>query len=391
MLIIKMFGEFSIRNKCYEFVSNKNHSIQLTTLISYLIANKDTEIPREKLVEILWPEENCANPSGALRNLIYRARQELKKFYPGQKVDCILFSGTSYSWNKNVDCDIDIYQFENYSNLAKREESPEQRFKYNKEILKLYNGDFLPLQNNLEWVTFRNIYYKNLFTNAVLDTCSFYKRHSQYQEIIELCERASNYELLDENIHKEMIMAYLKIGKVQKALDYYHSVTELFSQKYGVDITVAMHDVYLEIIKQLPNHQVDISSLEENLRQTTIDRGSFYCNFDIFKNIYQINLRSGKRSQNKRFLVLVTLRDTRNENYLTSDIKAEIEILNKTIYEQLRSSDVYTQSSYSQFSIILTVQTETGCHAAINRLETRYYQHRERDYIVMDVDIKQIR
>ena len=56
------------------------------------------------------------NPSGALRNLIYRARQELKNFIQG-KVDCILFSGTSYSWNKNVDCDIDIYQFENYSNL----------------------------------------------------------------------------------------------------------------------------------------------------------------------------------------------------------------------------------------------------------------------------------
>ena len=50
-----------------------NKSLQITRLLSYLIANKDSEVSKDKLIDILWPEETSANPSGALRNLVYRA------------------------------------------------------------------------------------------------------------------------------------------------------------------------------------------------------------------------------------------------------------------------------------------------------------------------------
>ena len=81
-LIIKMLGEFSIQNEYGHFTHINNKSLQITRLLAYLIANKDTEVSKEKLIDVLWPNENAANPSGALRNLVYRARQILADFFP---------------------------------------------------------------------------------------------------------------------------------------------------------------------------------------------------------------------------------------------------------------------------------------------------------------------
>ena len=109
-LYIKMLGEFSIKNGYNNFTHINNKSIQITRLLSYLIANKDTEVSKDKLIDVLWPEENAANPSGALRNLVYRARQILADFFPkpedGQDTsenECILFSKSAYRWNPAID------------------------------------------------------------------------------------------------------------------------------------------------------------------------------------------------------------------------------------------------------------------------------------------------
>ena len=114
-----MFGEFSISNEYGRFSHINNKSLQITRLLAYLIANKDTEIHKDKLMELLWPDENATNPSGALRNLVYRARQILEEFFPSQEdasgsenapVECILFSKNAYRWNPELDCEIDIFQ-----------------------------------------------------------------------------------------------------------------------------------------------------------------------------------------------------------------------------------------------------------------------------------------
>ena len=137
----------------------------------------------------------------------------------------------------------------------------------------------------------------------------------------------------------------------------------------------SMRAVYQEIIRRLPNHQQDISGLEENLRGSgKQSNGTFYCNFDIFKNIYQINLRSVRRSQSKRFLVLLTLTDSAKPEEITTPLIEEMDSLYSVLAKNLRSNDVFTKSSPTQFSLILTVANENGCMCAIQRIVDRYHK-----------------
>ena len=389
-LTINMFGEFSIVNESYSLVTSKTKSPQLNMLLSYLIANKDTDVTKDKLIDVLWPEGDSNNPSGALRNLVYRARNELSKFFPNQGIAAILLVGNTYHWNSEIECQIDIYQFEQFCNMASREENPDKRFSFYTQAHYLYKGEFLPMFHTESWVVFRSNYYGNLYTNCILSMCEYLKAHERYRDVLILCEEAINVHPLEEGIHKEKMMAFLSLGETQNAMDYYYSIVDLFNQKYGLDITGTMQDIYQAILRSMPNQHVEIDELVETLKNDKNSDGSFYCNFDIFKNIYQINLRSVRRSQSKRYLLLLTLTDLNSEAELTSDIRIEMDILHELMSHYLRRNDVYTQSSFCQFSLIITVANEAGCNTVVRRLRERYTAKRQHANVKLTIDIELI-
>lgn len=389
-LTINMFGEFSIVNEAHSLITSKAKSPQMNMLLSYLIANKETDVTKDKLIDVLWPEENSNNPSGALRNLVYRARNEMSEFFPGSQVESILLVGNTYHWNPEIECDVDIYKFEQYCNLASREENPDKRYFFNTQAHLLYKGEFLPMFRMESWVMFRSNYYGNLYTKCILSICDYLNAHEKYRDILLFCEEAINVHPLEESIHKEKINAYLKLGEVQNAMDYYYSIVDLFNQKYGLDITSTMQDIYQSILSQMPNQHVDMDELVENLKNDKNSDGSFYCNFDIFKNIYQINLRSVRRSQSKRYLLLMTLSDLNADSELTVDIRQEMDILHGLMSRCLRRNDVYTQSSFCQFSLIITVANEAGCNTVVKRLRERYIARRQHSNVKLTIDIELI-
>ena len=405
-LYINLLGEFSIKNDHSHFTHIGNKSLQITRLLSYLIANKDSEVSKDKLIDILWPDETSANPSGALRNLVYRARQILSAFFPaediqdgdvtgtsvsGEKPECILFAQNAYRWNPDIDCVIDIYEFELYTHLAEKEPNADAKYKLLQKAHQIYKGDFLSMLSSEEWVIFRNVYYKNMYTKIAINMCRYLSDQGDYTGVIRLCEASSLVDQMDEQIHIEKMHAYLEMNAPTQALNYYYSVSDLFTQKFGIDMSPSMRTIYQEIIRRLPNHQQDISGLEENLRGGAKQaNGTFYCNFDIFKNIYQINLRSVRRSQSKRFLVLLTLTDSAKPEEITTPLIEEMDSLYSVLTKNLRSNDVFTKSSPTQFSLILTVANENGCLCAIQRIVDRYQKLKRNEQIELQIDRKLI-
>ena len=65
-----------MKNGNYAFPQEKKKSKQVGLLFAYLLANRNVEISKSKLIEVLWPEEDSGNPEGALRNLVYRGRMK---------------------------------------------------------------------------------------------------------------------------------------------------------------------------------------------------------------------------------------------------------------------------------------------------------------------------
>ncbi|HIW20986.1 MAG TPA: hypothetical protein H9887_03065 [Candidatus Dorea intestinavium] len=76
-LSIRMFGEFSIKSRHYTLTASKHSGLTSFLLLGYLISNKGNDITGEMLMDVLWPDGESNNPSGALRTLLHRTKKML--------------------------------------------------------------------------------------------------------------------------------------------------------------------------------------------------------------------------------------------------------------------------------------------------------------------------
>ncbi|MCR0267137.1 hypothetical protein MKC46_04200 [[Clostridium] innocuum] len=64
ILKIHLLGEFYMENKNYRFPQETKKSTQLILLIAYLMMYRHTVVSKEKLIKILWKEDESDKPEG---------------------------------------------------------------------------------------------------------------------------------------------------------------------------------------------------------------------------------------------------------------------------------------------------------------------------------------
>lgn len=357
-LHIRFFNEFLISSPFCEYAPSSHNSTQLTLLISYLVANQDTKVPKDVLMSMLWPEVKDKVPVGALRNLVYRARKELERLYPNQDMDYIKFTQDAYYWNPDLYCKVDIVDFENYYNLAKQESDPERQYRYYYRMQRLYTGDFLSNHTSVEWVQYRCTYYRNMYINCTLNMCEYLYTKSRFDELIALCDQSIILYPDEERFYRYKLLAYLGMNTVKTALDYYQTTIDFFSSKYAMDVSISMRDIYQEILLRTPSMELNLEDLEATLGDEKDTEKTFYCNFDIFKNIYQLNLRSVRRAEKRHYLLLLSLLPKKDIKPDSFKIKKIMEVLYELLATSLRKNDVYTRASLNQYSVMVTVMED---------------------------------
>ncbi len=138
--------------------------------------------------------------------------------------------------------------------------------------------------------------------------------------------------------------------------------------------------------------QIDVEELEKSLvsDNNDNDENTFYCDFDVFKNIYQINARSAKCSMKARILALLTVVDTSN-SLDEKSINNEVDILKDVISNSLRKNDVFSKFNMTQYSLILASSDLEGAQIAIDKTISRYNERKKHDEIILISDLKKIR
>ena len=106
-LHVKMFGDFQVTDGKNILNDDNIRSVMVTRLLTYFLNNRNRMIQVQELGDLLWNEDETDNQVGALKNLMYRLRNIMKKVLGSS--DYILTGRGSYYWNPDVtvkvDCD----------------------------------------------------------------------------------------------------------------------------------------------------------------------------------------------------------------------------------------------------------------------------------------------
>lgn len=373
-LRIETLGTFSVRVGDDILSDSSPRAGQVWKLFKYIVTNRATPIPTDKLIDLLWPEEEVDNPIKALYTLVYRLRSILNENFE-EKQEFIIFQHNSYIWNKNSDYWLDAEAFED---LVKQAGGPDldnkARIALYNEAFEMYRGDYLAESSSESWALPPTNYYKRLYTTVVTRLSELCAAENDYAGVVRYCERAIELDPYEESLHATLINALARLGQLSQALAHYDYIKAMLYNELGVQPSETLQKLYANIHKQFEEDlPADLVTIQDSLREDpSQNKEAFFCDMDTFKYIYQLELRALQRSGLAVFIALITLLTPEGKVPDEKTLTPTFAFLKNTVLTGLRRGDVVTQPSKSQLLIMLPVITVESCELVMRRLKEQF-------------------
>lgn len=374
---ITLLGKFTLSYGELQITESSSRTRKLWNLLAFLVVNRKKLLSQEIIIRAMWPDESCENPSNALKNLVYRIRNTLSDYgFPFAK-DLIVFQNGSYCWNNKIPCSVDIELFDSLCRQASSEKfsekfSLEQRISFSYEALALYEGDFLPSFSCEEWVVSGVSLYRSSYLYCVYNLVDLLHEKNDLDKIKQICENALLIDPYDEKTNMLLIQCLSEKGNQKQALQQYYHTSDVFFKELGVNPSVEMRNLYREIAKSVHDVEVDLTIIKNDLSESADVKGAFYCEYEIFKDMYRVQARTVARTKQKIFLGLLTLLSPDGSIPQTNILNLAMSTLENCIRKYLRCGDVFSRYSTSQFVIMFPTSTYEGGQVVLNRVVNYY-------------------
>lgn len=387
---VSTLGGFRLQIDGQVLTDEINRSLKLWNVLCYLIVHRDRTVPQSELIELFWTEENSSNPNNALKTLLYRVRSLLLPLFP-EGPDPILSQRGSYSWNPAIACTLDTDRFET---LCRQAEEPgrtaDERMALYQEACALYQGDFLPKLSTQMWIIPLSARYHSLFLAAVKTYATLLDEAHAYEEMVELCTRASQLDPLDEGLHILIVRALLHQGKDASALSHYEKATDLLYRSLGVRPSEELQELYREIMDTEEGLETNLEVIQSHLKETAARPGAFVCEYGFFREAYRLEARRAARSGACIHVALITVA-------LPDGSAPPLGILNTTMDQlleilacNLRRGDVVSRYSAAQYVVMLPAANFEDSTMVMDRIVTAFYRQHRRNYLKLSYKIREL-
>lgn len=387
-LEIQLLGNFRITYEDRVISEQSKRSKKLWSLLQYLIVHHDRQISQNELIELLWENEKSENPLGALKTQMHRARATLKELNIGEEV--IISIGGTYAFNNKLDFSIDAEDFERLCKQSRNETDSTKKLEICLNALELYKGDFLPKSTLEQWVMPIYTYYKSLFVRTVHDTIEMLDANNDKAKIIEICRQAVILDPYDEKIHYYLIKALSDSGEQAQAKEHYDYVTNLFYTKFGVNPANELIALYNDTVKTTKNIEISIKDVTMRLNEIVGETGAFYCEYEVFRRLYIIEVRSSRRYNKNINICLITISDSDGLLPEQKLLNKSMEQLHDCISTSLRDSDIFARYSLSQFIIMLPNTDNNNGDLIMNRIIANYRKSYPRTNVILSYQFQPI-
>ena len=353
-------------------------------LIQYLILNEGEPVPNQRLLNALWDEDKSSNPENALKTLVSRLRVLLNQIDPALGA-CIVSDRGAYHWECIEGMTIDLYEIEAIFNRLSENNVPvtEQRTLYNL-LLEKYQGDLMQHSEQNEWALAKATTLHNKFIAAIYAYIELLKSKAQYADIVSVCRRALDVDSFDDRLHMELMSALIKINRTGEALVQYKHVVQLNYRYLGVQPSEDLQEFYKQIVSAGKTLDFNLESIRNELRESGERRGAFVCEYAVFKEIFNLQMRNLERLGATMFLaiIMVSPYNDKEIDSLRQDniMNGLMEILRKN----LRKGDTITRFAPTIIALLLpTVNYNTG-GMVLERIKRVFYRSYPNSNIVFN-------
>jgi len=330
-------------------------------LLQYLLVHRQRSFSRDALIQLLYGREDTENPVNALKITVHRLRKLLSSSCLGDR-DYILYENGRYGWNNAIHCEVDAELFENAVKKAERlEDSPEDQLKHYRKAISLYNGEFLPSLSTEDWVAPLSMYYQQQYHSGVQKAIRLLEMQGDMEGMLAIGRHAAALFPFDENMQIQKIYCLYKCKQIKEAIATYNATVDMLFNEYGVNPSQALVDMYNEISLGMPENRDSVGQIRDAIQENGDEKGAYYTNFQNFADSYHLMVRNLERTGLSAYLMLCTLEDQGDFDFLQTAIK-----------DSLRKGDCFTRYSARQYLILLTGISYENCEIVFRRIRDRF-------------------
>lgn len=181
------------------------------------------------------------------------------------------------------------------------------------------------------------------------------------------CKQTLIIDPLEEAIHRHLIQALYKTGRQKEAINHYKQVTEQFYDELGIGPSGAMQQLFYTI-SRTTKAETGIEELQQDLKETIEPEGAFYCEYEVFKNLYRLEARTAARTGKAMFVCMLSA-TTFSGDMLPSQLQPKVMgTLKDVVHRSLRKGDVYSRFSPTQLALLLPTGTYENCELVVGRI-----------------------
>ena len=373
---ISMFGSFTFAKDDIVLNDSSNRSKKLWMLLAFLIYNRDKHISQEKLISLLWSEEeNNTNPGNALKTLFHRARLFLDELGENTGRNLLICKKGEFYLNPDSDYILDLDIFDHAVKQGRNATDPARKYASYVKAFNVYHGDFLSKFSSESWIIPINTYYHNLYLEAADALIEYNMAQNKTSAVIDICLKVNSIEPYEERFYQPLLRSLIDEGRFEEAINSYRYLADLLNRNFGVKPSKEIKELYREAIANQQDDFLGIDEVQSQLNEPgNIRTGALYCDYDFFSAIYHAMSRSIERNGSVVHLAVITITDIEDKPLSKRSLTVCVNNLQNLICSLLRQGDILSMCSPSQFVLMLPNANHENSERVLERIEKTFYR-----------------
>ncbi len=236
-LDIRCFGAFELYRQGKLVTPDMFQRRKTLTLLKILLIRSGHAVPRDALVEFLWPEADPRAGANRLYVLVHALRRIVEPAQGGHHWRYICNDGDHYYFNAEAPYRLDIKEFQEHVNLGRRSErngNMAAGIDAYEKVVSLYRGDLLEEEPYAEWCWGEREHLREEYLDVLRKLAAFYLEQGLTEKGVELYRLALRSDPLREEMHRGLMRGLWAAGRRDEALTQYKLCRDILVRELGV-------------------------------------------------------------------------------------------------------------------------------------------------------------
>lgn len=238
-LRIRTLGAFALWRGEQEVRDRDWRSSKARQLFQLLINERGRALPRDRVLDALWPEMEHDAAANNLRVTVNRLSKALEPDRPdGAPPSFILQQGDTYSFNTGSDHTLDSVTFVAAVTEGQRAEQRGHRqaaIAAFQQAIELYGGTYLPDNLYEDWTLVERERLAMLFTVAAIRLATLLLDENQPHTVIGLAWRVIEQDRANEDAYCLLMRAHAALGERSAVVRVYARCVDVLREELGVE------------------------------------------------------------------------------------------------------------------------------------------------------------